>query len=392
MKEKLGRFFDKLPKKNTLYGTDFLQTWDKTLAELEAVLAVAQMLRRLREERRDTRIFSSGMAISWFRDKSTRTRYSFAAAANLLGLSVSELDEEKSQVAHGETVRETATMLAYLTEIFGIRDDIFLGEGHSFMQDVTRAVDLGHNEGILSGRPSVINLQSDRDHPTQSLADLLHLVSQFGNLNKLRGKKLVMSWAYSPSYGKPLSVAQGVCGLMTRLGMDVVLAYPDGYGLIPELERMFGKEAKDSKGSFTIVHDMKKAFRDADVIYPKSWAPYAVMEERTRLLRAGNKDGLLQLEKQALAMNAKHKDWECTENMMRLTRGGKALYMHCLPADVSGVSCREGEVAKSVFGRYRKELFLQAGYKPDIIAAMILLTRVENPALVLSRMSRGRSL
>ncbi|OGY19120.1 MAG: knotted carbamoyltransferase YgeW, partial [Candidatus Chisholmbacteria bacterium RIFCSPHIGHO2_12_FULL_49_9] len=268
---------------------------------------------------------------------------------------------------------------------------LYLGEGHAFMETVARAVEVGHNEGVLPKRPSVLNLQSDRDHPTQSLSDLAHLTSHFGSLKNLRGKRLVMSWAYSPSYGKPLSVAQGVCGLMTRLGMDVVLAYPDGYGLIPELERQFFKQAKESGGRFSVVHDMKEAFRNADSVYPKSWAPFSVMEEGTRMLRKGDREALVKLEKKGLAMNDKHKDWECTDAMMRSTKGGKALYMHCLPADVSGVSCKEGEVEKSVFERYRKELFLQAGHKPFIIAAMMMLTRFENPAFVLKRTLKGRT-
>ena len=75
------------------------------------------------------------------------------------------------------------------------------------------------------------------DHPTQSLADLLHLKNYFGSLENLKGKKIAMTWAYSPSYGKPLSVPQGIIALMTRFGLDVILAYPTGYNLIPEIEK-----------------------------------------------------------------------------------------------------------------------------------------------------------
>jgi hypothetical protein len=66
-----------------------------------------------------------------------------------------------------------------------------------------------------------------------------------------------------------------------------------------------------------------------------------------------------------------------------MTRGGKALYMHCLPADISSVSCEKGEVQESVFERYRVQTYREAGFKPFIIAAMILAARFEDPASVL---------
>ena len=97
------------------------------------------------------------------------------------------------------------------------------------------------------------------------------------------------------------------------------------------------------------------------------------MQRRTPLLHQGDKEGLKQLEKECLANNAKHKDWECDEKKMKLTKGGKALYMHCLPADISGVSCAQGEVAKEVFEKYRIATYQEASYKPFVIAAMILM-------------------
>ncbi len=111
-----------------------------------------------------------------FRDKSTRTRYAFRSGCSLLGLATEELDESTSQVAHGETVRETAAMIGFLTDVVGIRDDIFLGEGHRYMREVAASLDESWKAGVLRQRTGVINLQSDLDHPTQSLADLCHLV------------------------------------------------------------------------------------------------------------------------------------------------------------------------------------------------------------------------
>jgi knotted carbamoyltransferase YgeW len=371
-----------------LYHKDFLLTWEKSVDELRKIVAVADALKWLRRENISTRCFESGLAVSIFRDQSTRTRFSFFSAANLLGLGVQDLDEGRSQIAHGETVRETANMIAFFTEFIGIRDDIFLGAGHTYMQQVAAAVEDGFTAGVLEQRPYLVNLQSDIDHPTQSMADLMQLKHHFGALDNLRGKKIAMTWAYSPSYGKPLSVPQGVIGLMTRFGMDVVLAHPEGYQLIPDVVAKAGVFAKENGGSFKVVNSMDEAFAGADVVYPKSWAPYHVMEKRTGLLRNNDTAGLKELEKDCLANNARFRDWECTEAKMKLTRGGKALYLHCLPADISGVSCAAGEVAASVFERYRIPTYIQAGFKPYIIAAVMLVARFEDPVKLLRAIKR----
>jgi knotted carbamoyltransferase YgeW len=369
------------------YGKDFLLTWEKTDDEIRALTLVAECFYELHRARKPFRVFDTGLAVSIFRDKSTRTRFSFASAVNALGLGLSELDEEKSQIAHGETVRETANMISFMTEAIGIRDDMYLGEGNSYMREVGQAVQEGFEKGVLHQRPSVINLQCDVDHPTQALADLMQLKHHFGSLEMLRGKKLAMTWAYSPSYGKPLSVPQGIIGLMTRFGMQVSLAHPEGYGLIPEVVELAQRNSRKNGGEFEVLSSMEAAFKGADVVYPKSWAPYHVMQKRTPLLHKGDKDGLKQLEKDCLANNARHKDWECDEQKMKLTKGGEALYMHCLPADISGVSCAQGEVSKGVFERYRIATYQEASYKPCIIAAMILLARFDDPAAVLKKLA-----
>ena len=363
-----------------MYENDFFLTWDKTDDEIAAVFAVADALRDLRERNISTKIFDSGLGISNFRDNSTRTRFSFASACNLLGIEVQDLDEGKSQIAHGETVRETANMISFMADVVGIRDDMYIGKGHTYQKEVSDALKEGFADGVLEQKPTLVNLQCDIDHPTQTLADLDHVIHYFGGVENLKGKKVAMTWAYSPSYGKPLSVPQGVIGLFTRFGMDVVLAHPEGYDVMPEVEAVAKANAEKSGGSFTKTNDMKEAFKDADIVYPKSWASFAAMEKRTDLYGEGDFAGIDKLEKELLAENATHKDWECTEEMMSLTKDGKALYLHCLPADITDVSCKEGEVAAPVFDRYRAQLYKQASYKPYIIAAMIFLAKVKDPA------------
>ena len=345
MDKKLQGYIDKLNKLNfkEMYNGDFFLTWEKTDDELEAVFTVAEALRYMRENNISTKVFESGLGISLFRDNSTRTRFSFASACNLLGLEVQDLDETKSQIAHGETVRETANMISFMADVIGIRDDMYIGKGNKYMHEVVDSVTQGNKDGVLEQKPTLVNLQCDIDHPTQCMADMLHIINTFG--------------------------------LMTRFGMDVVLAHPEGYDIMPEAEEVAKKNAAENGGSFTKTNSMAEAFKDADIVYPKSWAPFAAMEKRTDLYAEGDQAGIDALEKELLAQNAEHKDWCCTEELMSTTKDGKALYLHCLPADINGVSCKDGEVEASVFDRYRDPLYKEASYKPYIIAAMILLAK-----------------
>jgi knotted carbamoyltransferase YgeW len=373
-----------------LYQKDFLLTWKKSTADLQAILETADLLKALRNQNISTRLFDSGLAVSIFRDQSTRTRFSFASAANLMGLAVQDMDETKSQIAHGETVRETANMISFLSDFIGIRDDMFLGEGNRYMREVGEALYDGASRGVLPSRPGIINLQCDIDHPTQSMADLLHLKNYFGSLENLRGKKIVMSWAYSPSYGKPLSVPQGIIGLLTRFGMQVELAHPEGYNLLPEVVALAEENALQSGGSFKTSNSMEEAMKNADIVYPKSWAPFHIMQERTGLLKSKDTKGLAGLEQSCLANNARFMSWEYNQQMMQLTKNQNALYMHCLPADISGVSCQNGEVTADTFEKYRIETYIEAGYKPYIIAAMMLTNRFQNPGEILRMLFENR--
>ena len=268
MDAKLQGYIDKLNALNfkEMYNGDFFLTWEKTDDEIEAVFTVADALRYMRENNISTKVFESGLGISLFRDNSTRTRFSFASACNLLGLEVQDLDEGKSQVAHGETVRETANMISFMADVIGIRDDMYIGKGNKYMHEVVDAVTEGNKDGILEQKPTLVNLQCDIDHPTQCMADMLHIIHEFGGVENLKGKKLAMTWAYSPSYGKPLSVPQGVIGLMTRFGMDVVLAHPEGYEVFEDVEKVAEENAKKSGGSFKKTNNMAEAFKDADIV------------------------------------------------------------------------------------------------------------------------------
>lgn len=150
MKNELEAILGNIEKaKASLYQKDFLLTWEKSFPELETILWVAEALKYLRDNNISAKVFDSGLAISQFRDNSTRTRFSFASAANLLGLAVQDLDEGKSQIAHGETVRETSAMISFLSDIIGIRDDMYLGAGNTYRREVGAALDEAFADGVF---------------------------------------------------------------------------------------------------------------------------------------------------------------------------------------------------------------------------------------------------
>ena len=378
MDAQLQKLIDKLDTLDfsDMYEGDFYLTWEKSQDDIEAVVTVANALRNLRERNISPRIFDSGLGISVFRDNSTRTRFSFASACNMLGLAVQDLDEKKFQIAHGETVRETATMVSFMADVIGIRDDMYIGEGNKYMHEFMDSIIESKGDGVLAQKPTLVSLQCDIDHPTQSMADLLYIAEKFGGLENLKGKKIAMSWAYSPSYAKPLSVPQAIVGLMTRFGMDVVLAHPEGYDIMPEVEQVAAKNAAASGGTFTKTNDMAEAFKDADIVIPKSWAPFVGMEERTKLYAAGDFDGIDALEQRLLEQNKQHMDWVTTPELMGLTNN--AIYMHPLPADIEGVSCEHGEVTNDVFEAHRVGMYREASFKPYAIAAMIFLAKCKD--------------
>lgn len=394
MADTIQPYLDELAKLDfsKMYNEDFLLTWEKSTDELRALYVVADALRNLRERNISTRLFESGLAVSLFRDNSTRTRFSYASGSNLLGLQLMDLDEGKSQIAHGETVRETATMISFMADVIGIRDDKFIGKGDAYMREVSASVKQAFEDGVLDHRPTLVSLQSDMDHPTQSTADILYLINEFGGLENLRGKKVAVTWAYSPSYGKPLSCPQSLITLLPRFGMDVTLAHPEGYDLMPELVDVAGKFAAESGATFKKTYNMAEAFEGADIVIPKSWAPYAAMEKRTNLYAAGDDAGIDALEKELLAENATHKDWCCTADLMAKTAHGMdTIYMHPLPADINGVSCEHGEVANEVFDYHRDGLYKEASYKPYAIAAMIFLQKAKDPIATLKALEQGNT-
>jgi knotted carbamoyltransferase YgeW len=284
------------------------------------------------------------------------------------------VDGSTTQVAHGETAEETGAMLGMNAHALGVRHDLILGEGNAFMRDVQRGID-DYLAATGDARVvPVVNLQCDIDHPTQSLADLLWLREHFGG--SVAGRRIAMSWAYSPSYAKPLSVPQGIVSLLTRFGAHVTLAHPPGYDLLPEPMVWATGGAAAAGGSFRVTHDMDEAFAGAEAVYPKSWGPLALMRERVAANRAGDTAALRDIEARALAHNAEHRSWICDERRMALT--DDALYLHCLPADIGA------EVSPGVMDRFRVAVAREAQKKVYVIMAMLAVAKVPDLAPTLT--------
>lgn len=320
------------PVLQRLFGRSLMLTRDWSSEEVDALLAVASRFETADRAGRSCALLPDELAYALFFDNSTRTKSAWAGAASRLGMRPVIVDGSTTQVEHGETAEETGAMLGMNAHALGVRHDLILGEGNRFM----RAVEKGIREYLTAVHETrkvpVVNLQCDIDHPTQTLADLMWLREYFPE--GLKGKRIAISWAYSPSYAKPLSVPQGLAMLLTRSGADVVLAHPPGYTLMDDTLATARKHASASGGTFSVVDSMDAAFAGADAVYPKSWGPYDLMLDRVAANAARDKQRMGAIERAALDRNAAHTDWICDERRMGLTRNARALYLHCLPADI----------------------------------------------------------
>jgi ornithine carbamoyltransferase len=211
-----------------LKGRDLITTDDWTKDEIDTLLDVALDLKRRRALGEPHALLRDKVLAMLFFFSSTRTRASFEAGMTQLGGHAHYLDAEKTQVAHGESPKDMGIILSRYGHGIAIRHDLVPYEGNAYMREVAR----------WASAP-VINLQCDVDHPTQTLADLMTLRERRGS--DLRGMRVAVSWAYAPSYAKPLSVPQGLCAVLPRFGVDVVLAYPPGWDLMPELMERAGR-------------------------------------------------------------------------------------------------------------------------------------------------------
>jgi N-acetylornithine carbamoyltransferase len=322
----------------TLKGKDYISTQDWSAAEIELALDTAADLKDKFKKSVPHRLLPDKTIFLLFFDKSTRTRNSFEAGITQLGGHAHFIESSTSQIAHGESPKDTGIILSSYGHGIAVRHDLVPGEGNTYMREIAKWAD----------KP-VINMQCDVDHPCQTLADLMTIREIFGK--NLRGRKIAVSWAYAPSYAKPMSVPQGLIMLMTRFGLDVALAHPPEYKLMKPTLETARANAKKAGVKFEIVDSMEAAFEGADVVYPKSWGI----------------ESLFHKPEEALEISKKYKNWICDEKLMKITKND-SIYMHCLPAD------RGNEVTDAVIDGAHSVVYPEAENRLHTAKAIMALT------------------
>jgi ornithine carbamoyltransferase len=323
-----------------LRGRDYIETRDWTVDELQLAIDTAGELKEKFKRGELTLDILQGKTIFlFFFDKSTRTRNSFEAGATQLGAHAHFVDAATSQAAHGEAARDMGVILSSYGHAIAIRHDLVPGEGNRMMREVAEHAD----------KP-VINMQCDVDHPCQALADLMTAQEHFGR-DSLRGRKVAVSWAYAPSYAKPMSAPQGLMMLMPRFGLDVVVAHPPGWELMEDTVAYAKRAAAEAGTKLEFTDDMDAAFTGADIVYPKSWGIQELFGEPEKALKRAEQ----------------HRDWICDERRMALVKPD-GVYMHPLPAD------RGNEVTDAVIDGPRSIVYPEAENRMHTAKALMALT------------------
>lgn len=288
-----------------LHGRDLIGDLDFTKEEVETVLEVAFDLKRKRALNEPHALLRDKVLAMLFFFSSTRTRGSFEAGMAQLGGHAAFIDSETTQISHGDTAKE-------IGEIFGRYFD-----GIAIRQCDWQFGNTYINEVAKYSRAPVLNMQCDIYHPFQCLADLMTIIEKKGR--DLRRKRMVVSWAYAASYLKPISVPQSLILQMPRFGMDVILAHPPEFKLMPDIVEQAQAQARKFGTGFEVISDpngMEAAFKDSDIIYAKSWGPLLTTSDKT----------------QGKKIQDTYQHWITDERKMALAKPD-AIYMHPLPAD-----------------------------------------------------------
>lgn len=321
----------------SLQGRDFISDLDFSKEEIDTILDVAWDLKMKRAMRQPTPFLRDKSLAMLFFYSSTRTRSAFESAFAHLGGHPAFIESRTTQISHGDTEREIGQIMGRIYDGIAIRH-VDWGIGNKYMNLVAEA----------SPAP-VFNMQCEYYHPFQILADLMTIMEKKGR--NLKRKRVVMSWAYAESYQKPLSIPNSMALQFPRFGVDLVLAHPPEFKLSDETIERAKEEARKSGAGFEVMDDMDAAFKDADVIYPKSWGPWMVTTD----------------EKEAGVIINQYKNWITDERKMALAKED-AIFMHPLPAD------RGVEVTDGVMDGPNSVIFDEAENKMHICSAVYALT------------------
>jgi N-acetylornithine carbamoyltransferase len=320
-----------------LHGRDMIGDLDFSKEEVETVMDVAFDLKRKRALNEPHPYLRDKVLAMLFFFSSTRTRGSFEAGMAQLGGHAAFIESKTTQIAHGDTPKEIGEIFGRYFDGIAIRHCDW-GLGNRYLNDVAKY-----------SRTPILNMQCDIYHPFQCLADLMTLWEKKGR--DLRRRKMVVSWAYAESYSKPISVPQSLILQMPRFGMDVVLAHPPEFRLMPEIMDMAKAEARKAGVGFDVVEDMSEAFKDADIVYAKSWGPLVHTSDA----------------KEGEAITKKYSSWITDEKKMKLAKED-AIYMHPLPAD------RNVEVTDGVLDGAQSVVYDEAENRLHAQKAVMALT------------------
>ncbi len=320
-----------------LHGRDLIGDLDFSKEEVETVLDVAFDLKRKRALNEPHAYLRDKVLAMLFFFSSTRTRGSFEAGMAQLGGHPAFIDSKTTQISHGDTPKEIGEILGRYYDGVAIRH-VDWGVGNKYI-----------NEEAKYSRVPVLNMQCEIYHPFQCLADLMTIQEKLGR--DLRRKKMVVSWAYAASYQKPMSVPQSLVLQMPRFGMDVVLAHPPEFRLMPEVMEKAREQARKFGTSFEVVDDMDEAFKDADVVYAKSWGAMVHTPD----------------EKEGAEIIKKYSSWITDERRINLAKKD-SIYMHPLPAD------RNIEVTDAVIDGPHSVVYDEAENRLHVQKAVMALT------------------
>jgi len=320
-----------------LRGRDLIGDLDFSKEEVETVLEVAWDLKKKRALGERHNLLQDKTLAMLFFFSSTRTRASFESGMAQLGGHAAFMESRTTQVSHGDTEKELGEILGRYFDGIAVRH-VDWGVGNNYINNIASA-----------SRSPVLNMQCEIYHPHQCLADIMTIIEKKGR--DLRGKKIVVSWAYASSYLKPISVPQSLILQMPRFGLDVTLAHPPEFKLMPEIMEQAKEQARIFGGKFEVVDDMEEGFKDADIVYAKSWGPLLTTHDP----------------EEGKAIQDKYKDWITDAKKMALA-DKDAIYMHPLPAD------RDVEVTSEVMDGPQSVVFDQAENRMHAQKAVMALT------------------
>ncbi len=299
-----------------LKGKDLITTCDWTDEEIEYIFKLAEQIKEKHYSGESFKPLLDKSYAMMFFNNSTRTRHSFETGVTQLGghaqfvrPDTMRLSIDPVPTGKGESIKDTANVLSRFVDGLGIR---LIAESVSEFGMANKII----KEFAEHADIPVINMMSELWHPCQALTDIFTLREKEAN-ESLKKKKMVIHWAYSP-HARDWASVQETAALGARNGMDVVVAQPDIYDLVPEAVEAGKKYAEMSGGSYEVTNDLDGALEGADYVYPRNWITLDYFEHGKEKEKEIAKD---------------YKDWRFTKERWEKNTGGKAKLMHCMPID-----------------------------------------------------------